>query len=72
MKLINNFKTISSRYIRKEYKEEISKHYWKPYFSSNSYMIFSTGGVPLEVIKNTSKTKKIDNSRLTPPKCFAF
>jgi putative transposase len=49
--LINNFKTVSSRYIRKEYKEEISKHYWKPYFWSNSYMIFSTGGAPLEVIK---------------------
>jgi putative transposase len=50
-KLINNFKTVSSRYIRKEFQNELSKHYWKPYFWSNSYMIFSTGGASLEVIQ---------------------
>lgn len=50
-KLINNFKTVSSRYIRKEYEQELAKHYWKPCFWSNSYMIFSAGGAPLEVIK---------------------
>ena len=50
-KLINNFKTVSSRYIRKEYAEEVAKYYLNPYFWSSSYMVFSTGGAPLEVIK---------------------
>ncbi|EGL83084.1 transposase IS200-family protein [Caldalkalibacillus thermarum TA2.A1] len=50
-KLINNFKTVSSRYIRKEFADHLKKHYWKPYFWSRSYMLFTTGGAPLEVIK---------------------
>ena len=51
-KLINNFKTVSSRLIRKEFKEHIDKYYHKPYFWSNSYLVLSVGGAPLEVIKN--------------------
>ncbi|NEW59745.1 hypothetical protein GSY74_00475 [Sulfurovum sp. bin170] len=31
-KLINNFKTVSSRYIRKEFKEYLKPFYWKPFF----------------------------------------
>lgn len=50
-KLINNFKTVSSRYIRKEFAEHLSKYYWKPFFWSRSYMLFTTGGAPLEVVK---------------------
>ena len=50
-KLINNFKTVSSRYIRKEFSEHLSKFYWKPYFWSQSYLIISTGGTTIEVIK---------------------
>jgi putative transposase len=50
-KLINNFKTVSSRYLRKEFSEHLSKFYWKPYFWSQSYLIISTGGATIEVIK---------------------
>lgn len=50
-KLINNLKTVSSRRIRKEFSEHVSKYYWKPYFWSNSYLILSTGGATIEVIK---------------------
>ena len=50
-KLINNLKTVTSRRLRKEFEEYISKYYWKPYFWSNSYLILSTGGAPLEIIK---------------------
>ena len=50
-KLINNLKTVTSRRLRKEFEEHISKYYWKPYFWSNSYLILSTGGAPIEVIK---------------------
>ena len=50
-KLINNLKTVTSRRLRKEFKEHVSKYYWKPYFWSNSYLILSTGGAPIEIIK---------------------
>ena len=50
-KLINNLKTVTSRRLRKEFEEHISKYYWKPYFWSNSYLILSTGGAPLDIIK---------------------
>ena len=50
-KLINNFKTVSSRLIRKHYTEYLSKFYWKPYFWSNSYLVLSSGGAPIEIIK---------------------
>lgn len=49
--IINNYKTVTSRYIRKEFPEELSKYYWKPYFWSRNYMVLSTGGATIEVIK---------------------
>ena len=48
---INSFKTVTSRYIRKEFEEHLSPYYWKPVFWSRCYMILTTGGAPLEVIK---------------------
>jgi putative transposase len=50
-KLINNFKTVSSRLIRKEFKKHIQKYYWKNFFWSPSYCILSVGGAPIEIIK---------------------
>ena len=50
-KFINNLKTVSSRLIRKEFKEHLSKFYSKPYFWTRAYFIATTGGAPLEVIK---------------------
>jgi putative transposase len=56
-KLINNFKTVSSRLIRKEFKEHIQKYYWKNFFWSPSYCILSVGGAPIEVIKEYIKNQ---------------
>ena len=58
-KLINNFKTVSSRLVRKEFKEHIQKFYWKNFFWSPSYCILSVGGAPIEIIKQyiQSQTK---------------
>lgn len=60
-KLINNFKTVTSRLIRKEFKNYLDKFYWKPYFWSNSYLVLSVGGAPIEIVKtyieNQSKIK---------------
>ena len=38
-KLVNNYKTVSSRLIRKEFSEELKPYYWKPLFWSDSYFI---------------------------------
>lgn len=48
---INSFKTVTSRYIRKEFPEHLKRYYWQPYFWSRSYMILTTGGAPIDVIK---------------------
>lgn len=50
-KLINNFKTVSSRYVQKEFQDHLKTFYWKPYFWSNSYLILSTGGATIDIIK---------------------
>lgn len=48
---INSMKSVTSRYIRKEFSEELEEYYWKPYFWSNSYLVLSTGGAPIEIIR---------------------
>jgi len=50
-KLVNILKTISSREIRKEFKEHIAKFYWKPVFWTSAYCAISAGGAPLETLK---------------------
>ena len=40
-KLINNYKTVTSRMLRKEFAEFLSHFYRKPYFWSDSYFICS-------------------------------
>lgn len=51
-KLVNNFKTVSSRYIQKEFKEYLKPYYWKPYFWSPSYCLLTVGGATIEIIKS--------------------
>ena len=48
---INSYKTVTSRYIRKEFPKELSKYYWKPYFWSRNYMVLTKGGATIDVIK---------------------
>lgn len=57
-KLINSFKSVSSRYIQKEYKEHLNKYYWKSYFWSMSYCLLSSGGAPIEVIKEYIRSQE--------------
>lgn len=49
--MINIMKTTSSRIARKEHAEYLKQYFWKPYFWSRSYMILSSGGAPIEVIR---------------------
>lgn len=48
---INSLKSVTSRYIRKEFPEELEPFYSKPYFWNNSYFLISTGGAPIEIIR---------------------
>lgn len=57
-KLINSFKTVSSRYIRKEFAQHLSKFYWKPYFWNRSYLVFTTGGAPIDIIRKYIEEQK--------------
>lgn len=49
--LVNNLKTVSSRLIRRDFKEIVNKVYWEPVFWHRSYCIVTAGGAPLEIIK---------------------
>ena len=50
-KLINNLKTVSSRYIRKEYQTHLANFYWKPVLWSRAYCLVSAEGAPLDILK---------------------
>ena len=49
-KLVNAYKSASSRLIKKEF-QEIRKQLWKEYFWSRSFCLITTGGAPIEVVK---------------------
>lgn len=49
-RFVNSLKTVTSRRLRSEFPE-IRKQLWKDKFWSASYFIVTTGGAPLEVIK---------------------
>ncbi|HEY9710527.1 MAG TPA: IS200/IS605 family transposase [Oculatellaceae cyanobacterium] len=50
-KFVGNIKSVSSRKIRQEFKEHLNQYFWKPYFWSRSYSLFSVGGrAPIEVL----------------------
>ena len=51
-KRVNNYKTVSSRLIRKEFSEYLNKFYWKPFLWSRSYFIGCVSDVNEEIIQN--------------------
>ncbi len=50
-KFINAYKSASSRLLKKEFPQ-IRQKLWKEYFWSQSFCLLTTGGAPIEVIKN--------------------
>ena len=50
-KFVNNLKTVSSRLLRRDFKEHLAKYFWKPIFWSRTYCLITCGGAPLETIK---------------------
>ena len=49
-KFLNAYKSSSSRMVKKKFPE-IKQYLWKSAFWTKSYCLISTGGAPLEVIK---------------------
>ncbi len=50
-KFINAYKSASSRLLKKEYPK-IREKLWKENFWSRSFCLLTTGGAPIEIIKN--------------------
>lgn len=56
-KIINSYKSSTSRLIRKNFEDYIKQFYWKNYFWNRSYLILSTGGVTIDIIKDYIKNQ---------------
>ena len=50
-KFINSLKTVTSRLIRKQFSEHLSRFYWKPVLWSRAYCLLTAGGAPIEVLR---------------------
>lgn len=50
-KFINNVKTVTSRYLRKEFPDRVNQFYRKDVLWNGSYFIASCGGVTVETLK---------------------
>ena len=50
-KFINNIKTVTSRYLRKEFPDRVNQFYYKDVLWNGSYFIASCGGVTVETLK---------------------
>ena len=61
-KLINNYKTVTSRLIRKEFSEDLRPYYEKPYFWSDTYFISSVSDTSRKTIEQyiQAQGKKAD------------
>ena len=61
-KFINAYKSASSRLLKKEFPQ-ISEKLWKEYFWSQSFCLLTTGGAPLDAIKQYIENQGIDRRR---------
>ena len=64
-KFINSYKSATSRLVRNRFENYLSKFFWKPYFWNRSYLILSSGGAPIEVIKKYIQNQKGEASITT-------
>jgi putative transposase len=59
--LVSSLKSASSRIVRKEFEIYLKQFYWKkedPSFWTDAYCIVSTGGAPLEIVKEYIKAQQ--------------
>jgi len=58
-KLINSLKGVSSRYLRREFPQQIEKYYWKGVLWSPSYFAETCEGASIEAIRKYIEYEKI-------------
>lgn len=56
---INAFKSASSRMIRKNFKNELSTYYWKPYFWSSTYFICTVSEQNTKIVEEYIKNQEV-------------
>lgn len=61
-KFINAYKSASSRLLKKEFPE-IKTKLWKDAFWSQSFCLLSTGGAPIEVVKQYIESQTHNHKR---------
>ena len=57
-KMINAYKSASSRNVRKLFQEELSQYYWKPYFWCLSYFIACVSERSAEIVRQYIHNQK--------------
>ena len=60
--LVNNYKTVSARLIRKEFASELAPYYWKPFFWSRSYFLSTVSEVDDKTIRNYIENQNKDDA----------
>lgn len=60
--LVNNYKTVSARLIRKEFASELEPYYWKPFFWSRSYFLSTVSEVDDKTIRNYIENQNKDDA----------
>jgi putative transposase len=53
-----SLKACTSRAMRKEFAEHLKQFYWKNIFWSGSYYVASSGGAPIEALKQYINTRE--------------
>jgi len=59
--LAETLKTITSREIRKEFRESLKPYYWKPVFWKRGYCAVSSGGASLDVLRRYIEQQGYDD-----------
>ncbi len=57
-KLVNSLKGVSSRVLRRQFKQQIEKYYWEGVLWSPSYFAGSCGGAPIDIVRKYIEQQK--------------
>ena len=57
-RFVNSLKTVTSRLLRKEFSEHLSKFYWKPVLWTRAYCLITAGGAPIDILKQYIQNQK--------------
>ena len=63
-KLANNYKTVTSRLLRKEFADELKNYYWKPYFWADSYFVCTVSDKNRNMVKRYNQNQVIDKDKV--------